>query len=205
MDNIIVWHGAQRWNGAPKIKPCQKGCYEHGPGIYGTTHYFSAYKYAKGGGQTLKLELSPDVQLLENLKLPLEEMQKFVHDQPKMRHKKAILDDLDFCSQRQPNQLLAARYLLNLCVNHEALNGEHGQALAAFLSQRGADIDVVSASGQEEWVIILNPEIIQKVTPVMAKEVQKMDYELPKISPRFSPHQDQDYAKPNVMRPYPKR
>ena len=41
----------------PKIKPCRKGRYELGPYIYGTTNYFSAYKYAKGGGKTIKMEL----------------------------------------------------------------------------------------------------------------------------------------------------
>ena len=99
-----------------------------------------------------------------------------------MRNKKEILNDLDFCAQRQPNQDLSATYLLNLCVNHEALNGEHGQALAAFFTERGADADVISQSGDEEWIIIFNPAVVVRATAVPAKNVDKTHYELPKIT-----------------------
>lgn len=186
MKNIVIWHGSQHWQNPPRIQPSRKGCYEYGPGIYGTTHYFRANRYAKGGGQTMKIEISPEVRLLQDLKLPLEVMKNFVHDRPRMRNKKKILSDLDFCAERQPNQNLSASYLLNLCVNHEALNGEHGQALATFFTECGADADIVSQSGAEEWIIIFNPDIVVKATPTPSKNVDKTHYELPKISEQLN-------------------
>ena len=154
---LKFWHGAQRWSGQAQLRPSRPKCYECGPGLYLTTHQSTARKYAKGGGQTVLVELSPDVVRLEDCRLTLEEMLEGLASLPRVRARKEIEAGLRKSAQRHPDGLMPAEYLMNYCVNYESLGGESGPALARWYASKGIDLSVYSRPGGEDWVVVFNP------------------------------------------------
>jgi len=93
-ENVIkMWHGSKRWDGTPEIQPPRQSRYEAGPGIYLTTNYETARKYAKGGGSTLLMTLKPEIRFADKVQIPLQEATKFIIDN-KVKKGKQIVTDL---------------------------------------------------------------------------------------------------------------
>ena len=162
-DTLRFWHGGQRWTGSPELRPSRSKSYECGPGIYLTTRLATARKYAKGAGQTVLMELSPDVTLLEDTTLTLDELLEGLAQLPRVRGRKDIEARLRENAARHPDGQLPAIYLLNLCVNNEALGGDTGPALARWMTGKGIDASLNSKSN-EDWLVVFNPAKIQKAT-----------------------------------------
>ena len=167
MDNtptpLRFWHGGQRWTGTPELRPSRAKSYECGPGIYLTTRLATARKYAKGAGQTVLMELSPDITLLEDTSLSLDELLEGLAQLPRVRGRKDIEQRLRENAQRHPDGQLPAIYLLNLCVNNDALGGDTGPALARWFTSKGIDASLNSKSN-EDWLVVFNPAKIQKAS-----------------------------------------
>lgn len=155
---LKFWHGAQRWSGRAELRPSRPRCYECGPGIYLSNHQSTARKYAKGGGQTVLVELSPDVVVLEDSRLTLDEMLEGLAGLPRVRARKDIEKGLRKSALRHPDGLMPAEYLMNYCVNYESLGGESGPALARWYASKGIDVSVYSRPGDEDWVVVFNPD-----------------------------------------------
>ena len=64
------------------------------PGFYITTKYSTAYKYAKGGGATFILEISPFIKLANTVVIPLNNAIDFVKNCSGMKNKTKLIDDL---------------------------------------------------------------------------------------------------------------
>lgn len=184
-DRLILYTGAQVWEGPPQIRPSRKGRYEHGPGLYFTTSLETARKYAKGRGAVLRVEVKPDFTWLEDAVLPVEDLLSWVRDQPRLRRRAEIADDLLRSSRRLESRLgpgmARAETLVNLGVNHEALAGEAGPSLAEFLAERGIGGALVRRSGgrDEDWVVLFDPSKVvswRKVSP------DEREWDLPRVS-----------------------
>ncbi len=154
---LKFWHGAQRWSGRAELRPSRPKCYECGPGLYLSNRHATARKYAKGGGQTVLVELSPDVVRLEDCRLTLEEMLEGLASLPRVKGRKHIEEGLRKSSQRHGGGPMPAEYLMNYCVNYESLGGESGPALARWYASKGIDLSVYSRPGGEDWVVVFNP------------------------------------------------
>lgn len=162
---LVFYHGAQRWEGPPEIRPSKtKKVAVHGPGIYLTTHRGTATRYAKGGGTVMRMELSPDLRLLSDVELPVEEMIAFVRAVPRMRKKKEIEEDLIRYATRVKRNVIPANVVLNLMNHYEVGYGEPGQELVRFYVSRGIDGDIVDHvlfGGMEEgekWLVLFNTD-----------------------------------------------
>lgn len=176
---LELWHGGRRWIDSPAVQAPKKGRYECGPGIYLTNAYERARgKYAKGGGVTTLVTLKDGIRWLETAKLPLEAQLGFVNGTARLHKRAAIERDLHKCAERMRSDLLPACFLVNLCVYHEALSGQPGIQLAAWLAEQGIDASLYSASGAEQWVIVFNPEIIHSFKVVPASEVTDLQREI---------------------------
>ena len=171
------WHGSQKWDGHPEIKPSRKGCYECGPGLYLTNRRQTALKYSKGAGSLVHVGLDPNITLLQDVCFTRAQMQDALDSIPRLRRRAAIEADLDRSARRHPDDQLPAIYLVNLCVNHEALSGDAGPALARWLTAHGVDASLEGKSGKEEWLIVFNPKALVYSQKLTAKEADALPYD----------------------------
>lgn len=170
---IVLWHGAHRWQAPPEVRPAAPTSSEHGPGIYMTTSSETAREFAKGGGSLVRFELDPNLTLIEDVWIPLDDALDFVRSRSRLRRRRELEEDLRRVAARYRQGQIArgtyrgtgpltmpASVLVNLFVNYRLITGAHGPALARFLVERGADADVVTR-GTDDWLVLFNPKKIQ--------------------------------------------
>jgi hypothetical protein len=176
---FLMWHGSRKWDGSPEIRAPRKGRYEAGPGIYLTTNYLTASKYAKGGGATMLAEVSSDLSLAQTAEIALAAVLAFVKSN-RIRHKAEIAADLQRHAARIQRDSVPAFVLINLVVNYEAGSGDAGLAVARFLREQGIDGSLERQS-TEDWLVIINPRVIQSMKRISAKDVPTSLYHLPLV------------------------
>lgn len=186
MEPIYCWHGSQRWTGRPDVQPSAKGRYECGPGIYLTTHRGRASQYAKGAGSLVVVELDPNTRFLESARLTRAQMEDALESMPHMRNRKKVKADLDASAAHHPDGLLPACYLVNFCIDHNALGGEAGPELARWLSSNGIDASLHSPTSGEEWVVVFNPAVIKSSLKVSSKQADDHPWEFDSVKGRFA-------------------
>lgn len=174
--SIRLWHGSQRWEGKPHIRPSRPGCYECGPGLYLTTSLNTAGKYSKGAGKAVLMELDPDLRLLEDAFLTEDEMLGAIRSLPRVRNRAAVLADIRWASERMDGKPLPASTLVNVCVNNNALPGESGPALAAWLTEKGIDASLGKDSANEQWIVLFNPAKIRNAAPMKAADAWEVGH-----------------------------
>lgn len=167
---LKYYHGGRNWIGPVEVigKPGQK--FEHGPGFYLTNGIRTAESYAKGGGVVQLIELSPDIRLMQDVKVDPQVLQDFLLDSPRIRNRSAIQNDIERCYQRladQGDEQIGIDYLVNLMINHDALKPAQVAPLREFLVAQGADVDVFDAPGwcsygghRDEWMVVFNTDKI---------------------------------------------
>ena len=187
---VVLYHGAQRWEGAPEIVAHRKGHAEHGPGIYLTTSHETAARYAKGGGSVYRMELRPGVRWLQDAKLDKEPVLRWLKGLARLRGKEKLVAGVERVTART-GDTFPAEILVNQFVNEGASSGQHGPALAAFLVENGVDASLTSppmfggtgGAHGEDWVVVFNPDILRSVTKVTAREVGKQaPFDLPRVT-----------------------
>jgi 8-oxo-dGTP pyrophosphatase MutT (NUDIX family) len=189
---LVLYHGAQRWEGPPEIVAHRKGHAEHGPGIYLTTSYETAARYAKGGGSVYRMELRPGVRWLQDASLEKGPVVTWLKGLPRLRGKERLVAGVERVASRM-GDTFPAEILVNQFVNEGASSGQHGPALAAFLVTNGVDASLTSppmfggtgGAHGEDWVVVFNPDILRSVTKVTAREVGKQaPFHLPRVRPK---------------------
>lgn len=185
MNTLTLWHGGRDLEYSYKsFQSSKKGRWEHGPGVYLTTHYERASSYAKGGGKTYLVEFSEGNDI-ENVKIPLSEVYEFVNFYVIKKKTKEVLDCILSNSQRtSDDNSIKASYFLNIMINFDAIMPSKTEKLNEFLVNKGVDYSIVNRfGGRDETVfVIFNNNLIQKVKPVPAKEVNLSMWE---IEPKF--------------------
>lgn len=174
-----MWHGGTLPMFPDKVIPKGvKGRYEHGPGIYFTSSYGTAYKYGRGSRYVTKVTIDNNLTFLEDSKLELSEVLAFVEGQHGMIRKAHVLADL----HRYDGQAeISACILVNLCVNHETLSGKYAPALAKFLVDKGIHASKAKWSlvpDAERWLVLFDPCKILRVRRVKLSEVGADEWNL---------------------------
>lgn len=157
---LNFWHGGHHFEGPPTVNPSKPGSHENGPGIYLTTNLSTATKYAKGGGVLVRFELDKKISWLEESKKPLSTMHDFIISLPRCRNRKKILEDLSENASYHSSEEVPLIYLMNTLLFHNALGGENGPTLAAWMVSQGVDASLYRASPTEDWVVLFNPNVI---------------------------------------------
>lgn len=192
----IMWHGGNRWDGQAEIRPAKKGRAEWGPGIYGTTNYFRASQYAKGGKVTQLIEFQPRL-LLSEAAIGLDTLADFVKGYAPRSKQADILERLQSAANRNKldgrvllgtGPMAHADVLVNMWVNTDLAHGKNGPPLSAFLTEMGIDAHTdrsMSMSGTPEyWTVVFNPESITRHLVIPAASVAQETWYLP--SPAMS-------------------
>ena len=155
--------------------PAGKKKSEHGSGLYLTTSAATARRYAKGGGSIIRFEIDDRIRWLDRLKITLALAEAFIDGQPRLRHREQVRADLHRYVERTGQDPIPASVLQNLLINHDALTGNHGPALAEFFVAQGADADytrppMFGGNPDEEWIILYNLDLIRNWRRVTANE-----------------------------------
>ena len=168
---MTLWHGGRnlQFNHMEMI-PVKKGRWEYGPGLYLTTHYETARKYARGGGNTYKVTVEKGKDI-SNITIPLNEAIDFVNRYVKKDYRRIIVKDLINNVDRVG--VLNLQVLVNLCVNDQCLTPKNTISLRKFLVDHGADYDIVSRyNGRDESIVVIyNPQKIKKIEIVKSSSV----------------------------------
>jgi len=173
-----VYHGGSKWYGDPEIRPT-KGRYEGGPGIYFTTNYETARKYAKGSNVVQIVDIDKSFTDLKTVKVDINTIFEFLDSLSGLKKRKELKADIQRFADRIQKQEIPLTVLNNLIINWEAGAGEIGKEVARFFVSNGADAIVDDQSGEEQWLIVFNPKIIKNYKVTNPKEVET--YMLPKI------------------------
>ncbi len=186
---IVVYHGGRKFSGFVQILPRPSKNIQNGPGFYTTTNLYTAQKYAKGGGVVHRIVLSPETRFSATEHIPLSDAIKWVESRYGIRKKKEIIADLKNNSELMTDRLgpgfIYKEALLNLCVNHDVLAGQHGPALAAWMVEHGIDAQVERTMKNEDWVLIFNPNVVI-YREVLANAGEGHEYELPRVAEQIN-------------------
>lgn len=170
MAEFLLYHGGNLTDGFREVIPGKKGRVERGPGLYMTTSLARARSYGKGGGRRVwQVTVRGPLRWLESTDVPLADALAFVRETPRLPKRKEILADMQRLGASRADGLVAAAYLNNLMVNHEALSGAAAPALAEFFRRYGIDASISNEhmnGEREHWVILFNPERVARVVPV---------------------------------------
>jgi len=174
-----LYHGG-RIEGAPEVRPHRGGHAEHGAGIYLTTSWETAAKYAKGGGRVYCFLLKDRLTWINEVRVPYDNALLLVKRLPRVRGGRADLMQ----RLRRWEAGVPAEVLLNLVVNTGSSSGETGAMVSRFLADGGVDA-VLERRGLEDWVVVLNPAVVMNVSVVPPKAVgsHEFPFDLPRVSP----------------------
>jgi hypothetical protein len=175
-----MYHGGARWVGGPEIQLPTKNHYEGGIGIYFTTSYLTARKYAKGGKVVTLAKIKKDYTDIEKVKVEVPELLKFVTNCPRLRKKAEIKADILRYSERTGRAEISLGILMNLIVNYEAGSGHAGMDVVRYMVSKGVDA-IRYPQPMEDWLIVLNPSIIVSHNVVQPSKLSTDRFNLPRI------------------------
>lgn len=158
-NNLIkLYHGGYLWD-QPQILPSKKNRYEHGTGIYLTTNYNTARKYAKGNKIVLAVFITPNFKLIDQIQINPQTIIDFLNS-IRIKNKQNIIQDILNYQQRTQRPTVPLSILNNLVVNYEAASGKVSLLINQFLVQNGADAEI-DKKYDEDWLIVFNTKIIK--------------------------------------------
>lgn len=178
---IRLWHGGRDLESSYQETNCAKGLWEHGPGLYLTTSYDRARKYAKGGGATYLVEIE-EGNPISRIQCPIEDVEKFIQDNIIGKKRNPLLIDIHNNMKRMNSTThIHIEHFLNLIINHEAIQKTKTDLLAKFLVSHGADYGVVKryGGGEETVLVVFNRKKIKRVKKIKSNEIELTDYDLP--------------------------
>jgi len=175
LPTIALYHGGRDLKASFRDTIAhKKGNWEYGPGLYLTTHYNTARKYAKGGGKVYKVVVEKG-QEADDTWIDEQDINKFVSDYILAAKRKKLL--LDLGKHIGPKGINADTFI-NLVLYYKAVTNSKSGKLKDFLSEHGVDYNIVTRyNGRDETVmVVINSKKIMNVSTV---DPNTKDYELP--------------------------
>ena len=148
---LTLWHGGNLELGLENI--AHKGSrWEHGPGLYLTTHYDTARKYSKGSRKLYRIVIKKGTNL-RDVNIPMSETFSFIDGYVIKAKRKEILSRIE---ARSKNGAINADTFLNIIINENAIKNTDTDKLRIFLVKQGIDYSVVdNAFGWGERMLVL--------------------------------------------------
>lgn len=182
MKKIKLWHGGRNLESDYlEFKGSKKDRWQHGPGLYLTTHYDRASQYAKGNGKTYMVTIEEGNDI-KDISIDISFINEFVICNVKKSKQKEILNDIyQNMNRMNSNPLVKAEVFLNLIINHDAITIPKTKLLNKFLVNHNVDYCAVNNYGgrDEKILVVFNNKKIKSVKPLYSKDVVLEDYQLP--------------------------
>lgn len=162
------WHGGQLNSEALYGSHIQKkGKYEYGVGLYLTSSYDIAKKYAKGNRTLYKVFINKGKSLNDTY-LPTQYCLKFINDYVQKNKKIEVVDRI---TTKYPEKI-NGNIFNNFMINYDLINGNNQEALKEFYLEHNIDyLTVDNAFGAHEtMVIIFNNRIINNYIRINPKD-----------------------------------
>lgn len=166
------WHGGNLAPGGMTNDYKQKGGrYEYGPGLYLTTHFDTAAKYAKGSRKIYLVELNPSGTDIADVFIPRSEAYAAIKEfasSPKTR--KELVEYID---NRFPGQdPLRLDRLVTLFVNIEAIKPSKTGEFRQWIVSQGADYKLVSNpfGWHETMCVLFNTQAIKSAKTIRSDD-----------------------------------
>lgn len=141
------------------------GRWEHGPGLYLTTHYDTARKYSKGSRKLYRVVIKKGTNI-QDVNLPVSAVMDFAESYFIKSKRKEVVSRIE---KRVSNNTINADTFLNIVFNEQAIKNTDTDI---FLVKNGVDYSIVdNAFGWGERMIVLfNMKNIVSKTIVKPKD-----------------------------------
>lgn len=172
---LTLWHGGNLKESLDETFLYRKGRFEYGPGLYLTTHYGTAVKYAKGGRKLYKITVAQGNDA-SDVNLPFNEAVNYVRTYAVKSRSKRALETLEKYKSN-----LTADILINVAINDELFRPSDLNDFRIFLVHRGVDYNVVdNAFGWHERMIVLYnfAKIVSKVQITPKDKLNEFDLDI---------------------------
>lgn len=175
-NTMSLWHGGNLEEAYDDSMSHKKGRSEFGPGLYLTTHYQTAKKYAKGSRKFYQITISKGIDI-KDATLPEASVKEFINTYVIKNKRNDVIYSVDKYTKDGNVQ---ASIFLNSIVNNEAIKPVNTGTLRQFLVNNHIDYQIVdNAFGWHERMIVLfNMRKIVKKVVVLPKDNIK-DFDLP--------------------------
>ena len=176
-DQITMWHGGRSLEYSyQEIIGNKSKQMEHGPGLYLTTYYSVAAKYAKGGGKTYLVSFHRGINI-SDVTLKLSDVFEFIKSN-RFVNKSELVDFIN----KKYKETIKAEYLLNLLINFDCMKPAVSAIVRQYLVNNGVDYSVVhnfGGFGDQTVVVIFNPKIITNVKVIPANQITQDILKIP--------------------------
>jgi hypothetical protein len=151
------WHGGNLDN---ETSP-RSGKWEYGPGLYLTTHYGTAKKYAKGGRKFYKITVEKGNDASDTM-LDFEQVQDFVNTYCITSKKKELIAAF---TKYVVDGKITADTVLTIIINYNGIKTSNANKLRSFLVNNQVDYWIVNNPfgwGERMMVLFNMKKIIKK-------------------------------------------
>lgn len=166
-DDMQFWHGGDLDN-YDDIIAQKNGRYEYGPGLYLTTHYDTAKKYAKGRRKFYIISVEKGNDINKSL-LDINRVKEFVNKYVIKSKQKEILQRIE---KYNKENMIKGYIFNNILLNEKALSPRNTSNLRQFLIDNGIDYEIVDNpfGWGEKMMVLYNMKKIKNVKQITAKD-----------------------------------
>ena len=152
-ESMEVWHGGDLEGGYNEMLSHKKGRWEHGPGLYLTTHYDTAKKYSKGSRKLYKLIIAKGTDI-GDVSIPMADIDEFMSVYLSKRNAAVVRERIE--RYIDGSNKVPAHIFVTIIINNDAIRSSETNNLRVFLVDHGVDYELVSSPfGWNEMMIVL--------------------------------------------------
>jgi len=149
---ISLWHGGRLDNAYDETISHKKGRWEFGPGLYLTSHYQTAQKYAKGSRRLYLITIAKGNDA-KDTSIPIDKALIWCKDYVIRSKQAEVLGRLNKWVEHGE---VKAYIFINVIINNDAIKNTDTAALRTFLVRQGIDYCTINnAFGWHEKMITL--------------------------------------------------
>jgi len=166
-DDMQFWHGGDLDN-YDDIIAQKNGRYEYGPGLYLTTHYDTAKKYAKGRRKFYIISVEKGNDINKSL-LDFDKVKQFILKYVIKSKQKEILQRVE---KYNKENTIKGYIFNNILLNEKALSPRNTSKLRQFLIDNGIDYEIVDNpfGWGEKMMVLYNMKKIKDVRQITTKD-----------------------------------